>query len=116
MILYKFNIILTFLKKVFPKERFIYNKSLSIIIKIQGDKMEYVTLSNDVKIPQLGFGVFLIPKDQTKEVVLNAIDVGYRHFECVSWAYPRGAGPGRPGPVGPSGGGRPPRPAASPGR
>lgn len=58
LILYKFNIILTFLKKVFPKERFIYNKSLSIIIKIQGDKMEYVTLSNDVKIPQLGFGVF----------------------------------------------------------
>lgn len=49
--------------------------------------MEYVTLSNDVKIPQLGFGVFLIPKDQTKEVVLNAIDVGYRHFDTAQAYY-----------------------------
>jgi|GEM_PF-6062990 diketogulonate reductase-like aldo/keto reductase len=29
-----------------------------LISKIWDDKMEYVKLSNDVEVPQLGFGVF----------------------------------------------------------
>lgn len=45
--------------------------------------MEYVTLSNGVKMPKLGFGVFQIPKDICEECVLNAIEVGYRHIDTA---------------------------------
>lgn len=45
--------------------------------------MEYKTLSNNVKIPQLGFGVFQIPPEETKDVVKKAIKVGYRHFDTA---------------------------------
>ncbi len=46
--------------------------------------MEYTTLSNGVKMPKAGFGVFQIPQEQTKEVVLKAIDAGYRLFDTAS--------------------------------
>ncbi len=45
--------------------------------------MEYVKLSNGVEIPQLGFGVFQIPPQQTKDAVSKAIEVGYRHFDTA---------------------------------
>ena len=45
--------------------------------------MKYVTLSNGVEIPQLGFGVFQIPPKETKDVVKKAIEVGYRHFDTA---------------------------------
>ena len=45
--------------------------------------MEYKTLSNGVEIPQLGFGVFLIPPEETKDVVKKAIELGYRHFDTA---------------------------------
>ena len=45
--------------------------------------MNYVTLDNGVEVPQLGFGVFQIPPQQTKEAVLKAIEVGYRHFDTA---------------------------------
>ena len=35
--------------------------------------MEYATLSNGVKIPMLGYGVFQIPVKVTKRCVLDAI-------------------------------------------
>ena len=46
--------------------------------------MEYTTLSNGVKMPKAGFGVFQIPQDQTKDVVLKAIDAGYRLFDTAA--------------------------------
>ena len=45
--------------------------------------MEYVKLENGVEVPQLGFGVFQIPPHQTKDAVLKAIEVGYRHFDTA---------------------------------
>lgn len=39
--------------------------------------MIYKTLNN-VKMPQLGFGVYQTPIDETKRAVLDAIEVGYR--------------------------------------
>ena len=45
--------------------------------------MEYVKLENDLEVPQLGFGVFQIPPQQTKDAVLKAIEVGYRHFDTA---------------------------------
>lgn len=40
--------------------------------------MEYVKLNNGVEMPILGFGVYQIPKEETKRYVLDAIKVGYR--------------------------------------
>lgn len=45
--------------------------------------MEYVTLSNGLKIPKLGFGVFQISKEDCERCVLDALDVGYRHIDTA---------------------------------
>lgn len=45
--------------------------------------MEYKTLSNGVKIPMLGFGVFQIPKEKTKQTVLLALKHGYRLIDTA---------------------------------
>jgi 2,5-diketo-D-gluconate reductase A len=42
-----------------------------------------ITLNNGVTIPQLGFGVFQIPPDQTKQATLAALEVGYRHIDTA---------------------------------
>jgi len=42
-----------------------------------------VTLNNDVEIPQIGFGVFLVPDDETEQAVSSALDVGYRHIDTA---------------------------------
>lgn len=45
--------------------------------------MEYVTLNNGVKMPILGFGVYQIPQEETKQAVLDAINVGYRSIDTA---------------------------------
>lgn len=45
--------------------------------------MEYIKLSNGVEVPQLGFGVFQIPPEETKDVVLSALENGYIHFDTA---------------------------------
>ncbi len=45
--------------------------------------MEYVTLSNGVKMPQLGYGVYQVSKDECKRCVLDALAVGYRHIDTA---------------------------------
>lgn len=42
-----------------------------------------LTLNNGVEIPQLGFGVFQVPPEDTKDVVLQAFEVGYRHIDTA---------------------------------
>jgi diketogulonate reductase-like aldo/keto reductase len=43
-----------------------------------------LTLNNGVGIPQLGFGVFQIPQDQTQRVVEDALGAGYRHIDTAA--------------------------------
>lgn len=45
--------------------------------------MEYVTLSNGVKMPQLGYGVYQTPAEDTKRCVLDALSVGYRSIDTA---------------------------------
>lgn len=47
------------------------------------NQMQHVVLNNGVKMPILGFGVFQIPASETKQAVLDAIQVGYRHFDTA---------------------------------
>lgn len=42
-----------------------------------------VVLNNGVKMPILGFGVFQIPNENTKQAVLDALKVGYRHIDTA---------------------------------
>jgi 2,5-diketo-D-gluconate reductase A len=42
-----------------------------------------VVLNNETTIPQLGFGVFQVPPDQTAQVTGTALEVGYRHLDTA---------------------------------
>jgi 2,5-diketo-D-gluconate reductase A len=42
-----------------------------------------VQLNDGNSIPQLGFGVFQIPPEQTAEAVRLALDIGYRHIDTA---------------------------------
>jgi 2,5-diketo-D-gluconate reductase A len=42
-----------------------------------------LALHDGVEIPQLGFGVFQVPPEDTQEVVELALDAGYRHFDTA---------------------------------
>jgi 2,5-diketo-D-gluconate reductase A len=42
-----------------------------------------VMLNNGQRIPQLGFGVFLIPPPQTEAAVTHALQAGYRHIDTA---------------------------------
>jgi 2,5-diketo-D-gluconate reductase A len=42
-----------------------------------------ITLNNGVEIPQLGFGVFQIPPEETKAATLTALEIGYRHIDTA---------------------------------
>lgn len=45
--------------------------------------MQYVTLSNGVKMPKLGYGVYQIDKEDCERCVLDALKVGYRHIDTA---------------------------------
>lgn len=49
--------------------------------------MEYVTLSNGVKMPMLGYGVYQISADETERCVREAIEVGYRSIDTAQAYY-----------------------------
>lgn len=47
--------------------------------------MKYTTLSNGLKMPMLGFGVFQVPDGEICEkAVLEAIDAGYRLIDTAA--------------------------------
>ncbi len=48
-----------------------------------------LTLNNGVRIPQLGFGTALISEDEGKtiDVILQAIEAGYRHLDTATVYY-----------------------------
>lgn len=45
--------------------------------------MEYVTLSNGVRMPMLGYGVYQVSKDECECCVLDALKVGYRSIDTA---------------------------------
>jgi len=47
------------------------------------NKIPDVTLNNDVLMPQLGFGVFLVPDAETEPAVATAIEAGYRSIDTA---------------------------------
>src|SRR5690348_3203890 len=53
-----------------------------------------ITLNNGVEMPQLGFGVFLIPDDETTDAVTHALEAGYRSIDTAA-VYGNEVGVGR---------------------
>ena len=43
-----------------------------------------IALNDGVSIPQLGFGVFKVDPDETERIVLDALEVGYRHIDTAA--------------------------------
>jgi 2,5-diketo-D-gluconate reductase A len=52
-----------------------------------------VALHDGIEIPQLGFGVFQVPPEETQSAVEMALDAGYRHIDTAA-AYRNEAGVG----------------------
>lgn len=42
-----------------------------------------ITLNNGFKMPMVGLGVFRVEDKDMRELVINAIKIGYRHFDCA---------------------------------
>ncbi|WP_193612395.1 aldo/keto reductase [Nocardioides lijunqiniae] len=42
-----------------------------------------ITLNDQTTIPQLGFGVFMVPPEETAATVATALEVGYRHLDTA---------------------------------
>ena len=53
-----------------------------------------ITLNNGIEMPQLGFGVFQVPDDETTAAVAEALRVGYRSIDTAA-IYGNEAGVGR---------------------
>ena len=45
--------------------------------------MEYVTLSNGVRMPILGYGVYQVTQEECERCVLDALEVGYRSIDTA---------------------------------
>jgi 2,5-diketo-D-gluconate reductase A len=48
------------------------------------DQVPRIALRDDGQIPQLGFGVFQIPQEDTVEAVTHALSAGYRHIDTAA--------------------------------
>jgi 2,5-diketo-D-gluconate reductase A len=52
-----------------------------------------IALNNGVQVPQVGFGVFQVPPEETQRAVEQALEIGYRHIDTAA-AYNNEAGVG----------------------
>ncbi|WP_100444075.1 aldo/keto reductase [Glycomyces xiaoerkulensis] len=52
-----------------------------------------IKLNDETAIPQLGFGTFLVPPEETAQTVAQALEVGYRHIDTAQ-GYANEAGVG----------------------
>lgn len=43
-----------------------------------------ITLNSSITIPQLGYGVFQVPNDESERAVLTALELGYRHLDTAA--------------------------------
>jgi 2,5-diketo-D-gluconate reductase A len=50
----------------------------------QATTIPTLTMNNGVTIPQLGFGVFQVPEEDTQRIVEDALETGYRHIDTAA--------------------------------
>ncbi|MBT2214804.1 aldo/keto reductase [Virgibacillus dakarensis] len=55
--------------------------------------MQYITLNNDLRMPQLGYGVWKVPNEEAASAVENALEAGYRLIDTAKiYGNERGVG------------------------
>ncbi|MGG7101253.1 aldo/keto reductase [Rhodococcus sp. 24CO] len=64
------------------------------MLSIPDRTLTHGTTGEPITIPQLGYGVFQVPDEQTEDVTATALDLGYRHIDTAS-IYGNEAGVGR---------------------
>lgn len=72
-------------KKSQKEELKITSKSLAEVVELiekLRSKMA-ITLNSGFKMPQIGLGVWRMEKQQVRDLIINAIKIGYRHFDCA---------------------------------
>lgn len=42
-----------------------------------------ITLNNGFKMPIIGLGVWRMQGQEIKDLIINSIKIGYRHFDCA---------------------------------
>jgi len=50
---------------------------------VSATTVPHIALNDGRSIPQLGFGVFLVPPERTQQTVEQALEVGYRHLDTA---------------------------------
>ncbi|GAM03827.1 aldo/keto reductase [Novosphingobium sp. MBES04] len=56
---------------------------------------ETYTLANEITVPKLGLGTWMIEDDKVAQVVRDAVEIGYRHFDTAqAYANEKGVGEG----------------------
>lgn len=48
-------------------------------------KKDYTVLSNGVNMPNLAFWTFKLDEGDDIQIILDAIDAGYRHFDTAAF-------------------------------
>ncbi|GMY05694.1 NADP-dependent D-sorbitol-6-phosphate dehydrogenase-like [Fagus crenata] len=43
-----------------------------------------ITLNTGFKMPMVGFGVWRVEGKDMRDLITNAIKIGYRHFDCAA--------------------------------
>ncbi|KAH0981329.1 hypothetical protein GBA52_008506 [Prunus armeniaca] len=43
-----------------------------------------ITLNNGFKMPAVGLGVWRMEGKEIRDLIINAINIGYRHFDCAA--------------------------------
>ncbi|KAF8013481.1 hypothetical protein BT93_I1350 [Corymbia citriodora subsp. variegata] len=43
-----------------------------------------ITLNNGFKMPAIGLGVWRMEKKEMRDLIINSIKIGYRHFDCAA--------------------------------
>src|SRR5699024_3245463 len=58
-----------------------------------GDVIPRIALHDNTTIPQLGFGTYKVPPEETAEAVGHALELGYRHIDTAQmYGNERGVG------------------------
>ena len=53
-------------------------------MKLEAKKKMAITLNSGFKMPIIGLGVWRMESQQVKDLILNSIKIGYRHFDCAA--------------------------------
>lgn len=46
-----------------------------------------VTLNSGFKMPVVGLGVFRMEGKEIRDLIINSINIGYRHFDCAGISF-----------------------------